>query len=170
MSDFLRALPVILRNEGGLVDDPADRGGRTNKGITQRTYDAWLTSHGLPSVRVDEITDEQAGAIYLGAYWTPASCDQMPWPLSLIHFDAAVNVGPHEAAKLLQRALGVAVDGDIGPLTLSRCRAAGPRDCYKYLLERAFQYRRIASAYPTQQKFLAGGWLLRLERLYAEVT
>ena len=166
---FARALPILLRNEGGLADDPADRGGRTNKGITQRTYDHWLERLGHELQPVDFMTDDVAGAIYLSAYWTPAYCDRMPWPLSLIHFDCAVNCGPHQAAKLLQRTLGVAVDGIIGPLTLSRAAPAGPRDCYRYLLERAFYYRALARGDPTQQKFLAGGWLHRLETLYAEI-
>lgn len=169
MTDFRRALKVVLRNEGGFVWDPADRGGATNLGITQRTYDEWLLRHDRASRSVEHITEDEAGAIYWSAYWSAAYCDKMPWPLSLLHFDASVNHGPHEAAKLLQRALGVPVDGIIGPLTLSRCAPAGPRDCFRYLLERAFHYRAIAHGDPTQQKFLAGGWLARLEVLYAEI-
>lgn len=38
---FEPALAFVLRWEGGFVDNPADPGGRTNKGITQKVYDAW---------------------------------------------------------------------------------------------------------------------------------
>ena len=38
---FERALTFVLRWEGGYVDHPADPGGATNYGVTQRTYDAW---------------------------------------------------------------------------------------------------------------------------------
>ena len=36
---FESSLPFILRWEGGFVDHPADPGGRTNKGVTQKVYD-----------------------------------------------------------------------------------------------------------------------------------
>jgi lysozyme family protein len=169
MTDFRRALDIVLTSEGGYVHDPDDHGGATNLGVTQRTYDDFRARHQALLQSVEFITYDEAAAIYWQGYWSAAYCDRMPWPLSLIHFDAAVNCGPHEAAKLLQRALGVAVDGIIGPLTLNRVVPAGPRDCLRYLLERAFHYRAIAHGDPTQQKFLAGGWLLRLERLYEEV-
>lgn len=170
VGDFRRALDLVLQSEGGYVDDPADRGGATNLGVTQATYDAWRARHGWRLQSVALIKYDEAAAIYWRDYWTPACCDRIPWPLSLIHFDAAVNTGVGEAARLLQRALGIPIDGMIGQLTLSRCAPAGPRDCYRLLLERAFHYRAIAHGDPTQQKFLAGGWLARLEVLYAEVA
>ena len=37
---YERSLQFVLEREGGRVDDPRDRGGRTNKGVTQRVYDA----------------------------------------------------------------------------------------------------------------------------------
>lgn len=166
---FARALPILLRSEGGYVNDPDDAGGATNYGITEKTYHAWLRRHERPLRGVQEITAEEVHAIYWRSYWTPAQCDRLPWPLSLIHFDAAVNCGVGAAAKQLQRALGVQDDGLIGPLTLSRAASAGPRECYRYLLERTFFYRGLARQNPTQQKFLAGGWLARLESLYREI-
>jgi len=54
LSRFLRAAQIILGHEGGLVDDPLDRGGRTNLGITQGTLNtARRTITGLPE-RVDD--------------------------------------------------------------------------------------------------------------------
>jgi len=38
--EFAAALPFVLRWEGGYVDHPDDPGGRTNKGVTQKTYDS----------------------------------------------------------------------------------------------------------------------------------
>lgn len=40
-SGFTRAITFILKWEGGFSDDPDDRGGRTNKGVTQKVYDTW---------------------------------------------------------------------------------------------------------------------------------
>lgn len=44
---FDKALEFALRWEGGLSDDPDDRGGRTMQGVTQRVYDAWRKQRGL---------------------------------------------------------------------------------------------------------------------------
>ena len=43
---FRRALDRTLGYEGGLVAHPADPGGRTYQGVTQRTYDAWRRTTG----------------------------------------------------------------------------------------------------------------------------
>ena len=44
---FKKALAFVLKWEGGYVNNPYDKGGATNKGITQNTYNAWLKSCGL---------------------------------------------------------------------------------------------------------------------------
>jgi len=173
MRDFRRALPILLRVEGGYKPasaDPDDHGGDTNLGITQRAYDRWLLGHELALRPVAVISEQEAAALYWSDYWMPAKCEQMPWPLNLIHFDCVVNDPMAQAVRLLQRALGVQPDGILGPITLSRCAPAGPRDCYRYLLERAFHYRALAHADRTQWKYLVGGWMYRLEVLYAEVA
>ena len=127
MSNFLRALPIILQSEGGYVNHPADPGGATNQGVTQRVYDAWRSNGGQQKRSVREITPEEVEAIYREQYWDQAKCDKMPWPLSLMHFDAAVNHGVTRANKLLQKALGVTADGVIGNVTLAAIRQNPPK-------------------------------------------
>ena len=51
MITFQRILPYLLQDEGGYVNDPADRGGATNKGVIQRTYDAYRKGKGMPHAR-----------------------------------------------------------------------------------------------------------------------
>ena len=47
MSAFDDALALVLKMEGGRVDNPADPGGLTAFGITQHTYDAWSARQGV---------------------------------------------------------------------------------------------------------------------------
>lgn len=124
---FQAALPIILRHEGGYTDHPHDPGGATNQGVTQATYDAWRRGRGLPERPVREIAPAEVQRIYLEHYWIPARCGELPAELRLAHFDAAVNCGVQQAAKFLQRALGVTADGVVGPITL-RAAAERPSD------------------------------------------
>ncbi|MFC0282395.1 glycosyl hydrolase 108 family protein [Camelimonas abortus] len=39
-STYKEALSAVLKHEGGYVNHPADPGGATNRGVTQRVYDA----------------------------------------------------------------------------------------------------------------------------------
>lgn len=99
MDDFERALRFVLAREGGLVDDPLDKGGRTNKGITQRTYDGWRTDQKLEKRDVAMIDNTEVSTIYRNLYWWPAK--NQPWPLSLVVFDTAVLFGVGRASEWL---------------------------------------------------------------------
>ena len=165
MSGFLQALPVTLRFEGGYVNDPDDPGGATNKGITHKTYDAWRKSKGLPQKDVRGISDADVDAIYHERYWVAGKCDALPWPASGAHFDACVNHGLRNAAKLLQRAARVADDGKIGPMTLGAVRAAQPDELVNRMLwARLAFYEAIARRRTASRKFLLG-WLSRVNYL-----
>ena len=59
---FDRALPHVLVHEGGKVDHPKDPGGRTNKGVTQRVYNAWRGKSHLPMRDVYLIDDLEVAA------------------------------------------------------------------------------------------------------------
>jgi lysozyme family protein len=64
------------------------------------------------------LTAEQAGAVYQARYWRATRCGELPEGLDLMMFDAAVNMGPGTAVRLLQMAVGLAADGVFGPRTL----------------------------------------------------
>lgn len=124
---FGRALDLVLVHEGGYSNHPADPGGATNKGITQRVYDGWRARLGQPARSVREIADGEVAAIYKAQYWNVSRCDALPTGLDYAVFDFAVNSGPARAAKFLQRIVGVAADGQIGEITLAAVRARDPK-------------------------------------------
>lgn len=170
MSRFLRAAQIILGHEGGLVDDPLDRGGRTNLGVTQGTLNtARRTITGLPE-RVDDLTRAQALEIYRRLYWNAAKCDDLPEPLDLLAFDAAVNCGVGGAVLQLQRALNrlgaqLKEDGAIGPLTLDSLRTSWEHDMWRVvsavLVQRVRWHNDIVGRDSTQLRFIHG-WLNRV--------
>lgn len=126
--NFAPSLAAVLVHEGGYVNDPRDPGGATNKGVTQRTYDVWRVDHQLPKRSVKHITDAEVMAIYKRMYWDKVSGDLLPSGLDYCLFDFAVNSGPRRAATYLQRILGVADDGKIGPVTLDAVEAVPAKD------------------------------------------
>lgn len=109
-------------SEGGFVDDPRDNGGRTNMGITQRTYDAWNRANGRKLVDVKRITKAEADAIVGTQYLDAVRFDDLPSGLDYSVADFAVNSGPARAVKVLQKLLGFTgrnVDGIIGAQTMA---------------------------------------------------
>lgn len=138
-ADFDAALAITLGYEGGLADHPADPGGRTNRGVTQGTYDGWRRSQGQPTQAVDHITNEEVEAIYYQNYWLASGADKLPAALALAHFDWAVNAGVGQAAK-----------------TLAACQAAdNPIKCYNDTREAFYRASRNFAIF-------GQGWLNRL--------
>src|SRR6202790_2500048 len=105
---FQRAVTNVLKNEGGLTDNPLDPGGRTNRGITQRTLDSFRERHPELSfpMTVAELTLIQTQTLYLMDYWTPIHGDELPDAVSFALLDWAVNSGVQGAIQGLQRSLG----------------------------------------------------------------
>ena len=108
---FDRAFEMVIGHEGGLVENPADPGGLTKFGISQRAY---------PHEDIRNLTLERAKELYHRDYWAPIKGDQLPESLSLCLFDMAVNSGIAQAVRTLQRAIDVPVDGILGPSTLGK--------------------------------------------------
>lgn len=117
--NFERALALVLKSEGGFVNNPRDPGGATKYGITQRVYDAWRRRGMLRTMPVATIAMAEVRAIYKAQYWDACRCDELPAGIDYATFDAAVNSGTVTSVMWLQRALPAApVDGQIGVITL----------------------------------------------------
>lgn len=171
-TNFDSALRTILFFEGGYVNNPNDPGGATNYGITQATYDAWMDGRGYARRPVRDITHDEVRAIYWERYWHPARCPDLPEPIDIVHFDAAVNTGVKRAAILLQRVLGVAQDGIIGSVTLAAALARPPVEIvHDLLFERLRYYATLARAQRKDgrdlREFLPG-WVMRVAHLRTE--
>jgi uncharacterized protein (TIGR02594 family) len=163
-SIFDTALAHVLDMEGGYTDDPHDPGGPTNLGITLATFAAWrkttLTAENFGPLKADLRALDRATAadIYRTRYWRPSRAADMPAAVALMHFDASVNHGVGGAARMLQSACGVEVDGEIGPATL----AAANSNPLGELLDRYAEIREARyRALPHFWRF-GRGWLARI--------
>lgn len=114
---FDETFTKLIAHEGGEVNDPRDPGGHTKYGISKRAY---------PDVDIASLTLEQAREIYLRDYWLRARCDQLPPAVAFQVFDTAVNSGIGQSIRFLQRAVGVADDGNVGPLTIAAVKRMDP--------------------------------------------
>jgi lysozyme family protein len=174
MSDFDKSFNFVLKIEGGFTDDAADSGGETNLGITHEEYDRYRLKHGLPTQSIRLISMQEARDIYLQSYWVEGKCTAMEWPVSLAHFDACVNTGNRQAAKLLQRAIGAKDDGMIGPMTLQKlseeCENDGTIAVALHIADKRRDfYGALTEQEPSQMCFLKG-WLNRVRALEREVS
>lgn len=168
---FEKALAFALRWEGGYSNHPNDKGGETNRGITYQTYNAYRRSKGLPIRSVRHLEESELQEIYRRNYWTAAGCDLLPPLLAIAHFDWAVNAGVRAATRTLQRTVGAAPDGIMGPLTRAAIKKAlatqgEKRLVMSYCGDRGDCYRRYSKG--SQAQFLAG-WLNRLNALRREL-
>lgn len=148
--DFERALSFVLTWEGGKVDNPHDKGGRTNRGITQRTYDSWRDGKGLGGKDVFLIGEDELLDVYQTLYWWPAK--DLRWPLCLVVFDSAVLFGPSRATSWL-----AAVEWGEAPLEAM---------AWAILCLRRERHRDAVARDKTQARFL-NGWMNRLNALAA---
>lgn len=144
---FKQGLKFVLKWEGGYVNNPNDKGGATNKGITQNTYNSWLKSQGKAGKDVRNITDSEVEQIYYKNYWLAAGCDKMSKDFALLAFDTAVNMGVSRVQEFLKAAEWKYPD--------------------KFILARAQKYNEFANV-ASQRGFLHG-WLNRLFDLKKQI-
>jgi lysozyme family protein len=124
---FLACLQVVFSLEGGFTNDPADRGGPTNLGVTASDIARYR------NIKVEDVKEEQirtlsiedATNIYRSQYWNVMRCDALAAGVDLMVFHFGVNAGVGMSANVLQRCVGSKQDGSIGQETL---RAAAQKD------------------------------------------
>ena len=167
-------LHQVLNYEGGLVNNPTDRGGKTNRGITEGTLQSAIKSGLVPaSVTIESLTTdlESVRKIYEVNFYLRAKCNCMPHPLAFAHFDASVNHGIGNSARFIQRTLNsfgatLNVDGAIGPMTLKALDEVLSRADILLVAKiycdiRKSFYDAIVASNPSQKIFY-NGWMNRL--------
>ena len=176
LTEFDDIIQVVLEHEGGYVDDPDDRGGATNWGVTQGVFEDYI-GHEVTKDDVKKMTQEVAEEIYYEKFWIPSKAQKLPAEVRHTYFDMVVNHGRGGAVKILQQACNnkrkpdnqIAVDGGIGPNTI---KAAANLKNWELQVERSGFYWNLVfdgaryTKRTTQVKFIRG-WIRRCFNLKA---
>lgn len=147
--NFETAVNFILQFEGGYVNNPKDPGGETNFGLSKRAF---------PNLDIKGLSREQAVAVYRREYWDKGKVEALPEALRLAVFDACVHAGPVAATKMLQKVLGVATDGKLGPETLKKVQEKPAKETLVDFLALRLNNLQGLEHYDT----FANGWEKRL--------
>jgi lysozyme family protein len=167
MNNFDRAFECIILAEGGYVNNPLDKGGKTKFGITQSLARAYQYLGDI-----DDLPIDFAQKIYRAEFWDRMNMDSIgDFDIAYKLFDIAVNCGYKKSVSIFQRSINlfnteqVAIDGVMGRSTLSAFNRIKPTR-YPALLKaikglQAMHYIIIAENNTSQKEFIAG-WLNRV--------
>lgn len=159
MSNFDVHVERVLKHEGGYVNHPRDPGGETNFGITWPILRIGIADEIVDAhTTIKSLTRSQAKRLYYEYYYKPwlwITSDALRFQV----FDAYVNHSPTSTVSMLQRAVGVPVDGDLGPVTKTAVEDYIFADAliFKFLSERQTHFLKQ----PTFDTF-GEGWMRRM--------
>lgn len=166
MADVNKLAPIILKWEGGFVNDPDDLGGATNKGVTIATYTQYRKNNGLPLPTVDELKSmrhHEWVTILKTMYWNRWKADSIVnQSVANILVDWVWASGVH-GIKRPQRMLGVKDDGAVGTITLGALNSYPNQQLLfdRIKADRVTYINEICLKRPANNKFKKG-WLNRL--------
>jgi len=165
LNNFQKSLQYVLASEGGFVDNKADSGGATMKGITLNTYRLFKKNSHLTANDLKSISDADVSTIYFKSYWNACRCSELPNGIDYLMLDASCNTGVGRAIKTLQKSVGADVDGNLGSITLALVNKHDISDLIRTFSDQkeAF-YKNLVIVKPSQQVFLQG-WLNRIEQV-----
>ena len=164
-------LPYILRWEGGYVNDPHDRGGATNKGVTIATWRrVGYDKNGDGNIDVADLksisNEDLLHRVLKPHYWDRWQADKITnQSVANILVDWVWGSGAY-GIRIPQRMLGVTIDGIVGTQTLAAIEACEPHSLFDAIKKERREFlHRIVHNDPTQRRFLRG-WLNRLDDLH----
>lgn len=121
----------LIGHEGEFSNDPKDpgnwTGGRFNVGVLLGTKYG-IAANTYPDLDIKNLTLDKAKEIYWRDWWLKAGAEYLTKDMVYQMWQFAINAGMSNARRCLQRAVGVADDGLIGPVTIEAIKKMDPKD------------------------------------------
>jgi len=162
-NNFEHSLELVLKEEGGFVNNLKDPGGMTNLGVTKRAWEAWAQGS-VSEMVMKGLTPEVVKPFYKAQYWDRIEGDKLPTGLDYAAFDMAVNSGTNRAIKYMQQLAGVPQDGILGPRSMEAIIATDPKQMADAICELRMEFLRRLTNFATFGK----GWDSRVNRVKAK--
>lgn len=152
---------LVLKDEGGFSNHPADNGGPTKYGILFSEWQKWVHPRKTSMAAFKKIEASDAKAIYRAWYWDPLSCEKLPPGVAYIVFDAGLLHGIFNSARWLQLAVNVKADGHVEPKTVAAALAADDAETITAIHD--WRMKRVKAH--KDYKVFGRGWINRLLRV-----
>jgi hypothetical protein len=165
--NFNETMKLMLNLEGGKTDESSDKGGRTNLGITQRTYNEWLRKNKRKPADVFNISKSTALQIYREGYWNVIKGDKLPHNVAKAMMSMALTDGPQDSVRFTQRLLGIEETGFMGPKTLSAIWAKCKKDDTEFT--KNIMKKQILRYRGDEDKQYVKGWENRAEAVIDDI-
>ena len=162
---FEKAVNHLLELEGGFVNDPDDRGGATNYGVSLRYLRLTQPDANCDTIR--NLTKADAIHLYYTDWWKRYRLDEVHPAASSKLLEVLVHMGPRAGARVVQSAcvsLGeeLKTDGYLGSLSIGSINKLAKRHPRCFLMSFSIEQIRYYNLLK-KPKFLSG-WINRALR------
>ena len=154
---------MVIKSEGGFVNNPKDPGGMTNLGVTRSAWQGFL-NRDVTETEMRGLTPEEVKPFYKALYWDRIKGDSLPSGVDYAAYDLAVNSGPHKAAQYLQEIAGAPVDGMIGPKSLEAIQSCDAKETADAICDMRLEFLKKLPTFDTFGK----GWSRRVADVKAK--
>lgn len=153
-------IPFLKKWEGGFVNDPDDKGGATNMGVTLKVYQKYFGKD-KTAEDLKNITEDEWVTIFK-EYWNPWKADDIKnQSIAQLVVDMGWMSGTKTAIKKVQECLGTKADGIVGPKTLALLNKLPSAGVFRKLWVMRYNWLNQIAKSGNNKKFLRG-WLCRL--------
>lgn len=171
-SNFQYAMKTIIRHEGGLENNPSDKGAWTNYGISLRyLQNEHFDLNGDGVISKDDIiqlTRSKADEIYYKQWYIKNRYDLISDKIIMTDImDFSINVGASQCHKTIKRAINriiseaVPIDGHLDDQTIEIINLLEPTSLHEtFNDEQEKFYRGLVKKHPALSVFLKG-WISR---------